>query len=129
MDACVLSLYPKDGEFLQHVTAFAPWKTAPAPIVREGGSVVVALAGEEGLGFHSLFGPGMRFANRRPTRVKGRELAFFAPNTDPGSLSPAVRAGTVLFRTWQETLSWLVGRHGGQASVAVYPCATMQLAG
>ena len=29
-DVCVLSVYPKDGEFLQYLTAFAPWQTAPA---------------------------------------------------------------------------------------------------
>ena len=47
-DVCVLSVYPKDAEFLQYLTAFAPWQTAPAPLVREGGTVVVALDGSEG---------------------------------------------------------------------------------
>ena len=127
-DVCVLSLYPKDGEFLQHLTAFAPWQTAPERIVREGGSVVVALEGGEGLGFHSLFGPGRRLAAPRATRVRGRDLVFFAPGVDRGSLPDAVRDDTRLFRRWDETLAWLAAKHGDAASVAVFPCATMQLA-
>jgi nickel-dependent lactate racemase len=126
-DICVLSLYPKDSEFLQHVTAFAPYKTAPEPIVREGGTVVVVMSGADGLGTHSLFGPGMKLATTRPTRVKGRDLIFFAPNTDAGTLAPSMK-GTILLPTWEQTLEWLTRKHGEQASVAVYPCATMQLA-
>jgi nickel-dependent lactate racemase len=126
-DVAVLSLYPKDSEFLQHVTAFAPYKTAPEPIVREGGTVVVVVSGAEGLGTHSLFGPGMKLATTRPTRVKGRDLIFFAPKTDVGTLAPSME-GTILLHTWAETLAWLTRKHGEQASVAVYPCATLQLA-
>jgi nickel-dependent lactate racemase len=125
-DICVLSLYPKDSEFLQHVTAFAPYKTAPEPIVREGGTVVVVVSGAEGLGSHSLFGPGMKLAVKRPTRVKGRDLIFFAPQTETGTL-PTTMEGTVLLHTWADTLEWLGRKHGAAASVSVYPCATMQL--
>ncbi len=125
-DVCVLSLYPKDSEFLQHVTAFAPYKTAPEPIVREGGTVVVVVSGAEGLGTHSLFGPGMKLAVTRPTRVKGRDLIFFAPQTDPGAL-PLTMEGMVLLRTWEQTLAWLRDKHGESVSAAVYPCATIQL--
>ena len=125
-DICILSLYPKDSEFLQHVTAFAPYKTAPEPLVREGGTVVVVVSGAEGLGSHSLFGPGMKLAVKRPTRVKGRDLIFYAPNTDPGTL-PLTMEGTVLLPTWADTIAWLEGKHGAGASVSVFPCATLQL--
>ena len=126
-DICVLSVYPKDGEFLQYLTAFAPWQTAPEPIVREGGTVVVALEGTEGLGSHWLFGPGMRLDFRRAPGVKGRDLVFFAPKIDRGSLQPEARDAAILFRTWEETEAWLRAKHGETASVAVFPCATMQL--
>ena len=127
-DAAVLSVYPKDAEFLQHLTAFAPWQTAPAPVVREGGSVVVALEAAEGLGEHALFGPGMPLHAARAPRVRGRELAFFAPELDLESLPPAQREGVVLHRVWPEARRWLVARHGARARVAVFPCATLQLA-
>jgi lactate racemase len=124
----VLSLYPKDSEFLQHVTAFSPYKTASSPIVREGGTVVVALAGSEGIGFHSLFGPGMRLGGTRATRVRGRDLVFFSPGVERGELNDAARAETPLFATWAETRRWLEDKHGARATAAVFPCATIQLA-
>jgi len=126
-DVCVLSVYPKDGEFLQYLTAFAPWQTAPEPMVREGGTVVVALEGAEGLGTHWLFGPGMRLDFGRAPRVKGRDIVFFAPCIDRGSLQPVARDETTLFRTWEETVGWLARKHGERATVSVFPCATMQL--
>lgn len=127
-DVCVLSVYPKDAEFLQWLTAFAPWQTAPAPLVREGGTIVVALDGSEGLGHHWLFGPGMRLDAGRAPRVKGRELVFFAPGIDRGALQPAARDAAVLFKTWPETLAWLANKHGDAARVSVFPCGTIQLA-
>jgi nickel-dependent lactate racemase len=127
-DVGVFSLYPKDTEFLQHVTAMSPWKTAPAPIVSEEGTVVIAATASEGLGYHSLFGPGMRLAAQRPTRVRGRDLVFFSPGVSLGALSDPTRSGTVLLPTWKDTLAWLSAKHGASARVAVFPCATMQLA-
>lgn len=126
-DVCVLSAYPKDGEFLQYLTAFAPWQTAPEPLLREGGTVVVALEGIEGLGTHWLFGPGMRLDFGRAPAVKGCDIVFFAPLIDRGSLQPAARDGTILFRTWDETTQWLHAKHGDRARVSIFPCATMQL--
>jgi nickel-dependent lactate racemase len=126
-DVCLLSLYPKDSEFLQHLTAFAPYRTSPEPLVRRGGSVVVALAGSEGLGFHSLFGPGMSLAAPAATRLSGRQLAYFCPNLDRGELAPEVAGDTVLFNRWEETVAWLECRHGGSVRVVAFPCATIQL--
>jgi len=127
-DVAVFSLYPKDTEFLQHITALAPWKTAPAPIVREGGTIVIAAAATEGLGFHSLFGPGMRLAAPRATRVRDRDLVFFAPGMARGCLPSGSAEGTTMFSTWEQTRDWLEAKHGPSATVAVFPCATMQLA-
>lgn len=126
-DVCVLSVYPKDAEFLQYLTAFAPWQTAPEPLVREGGTVVVALDGGEGLGSHWLFGPGMRLDGGRAPRVKGRDIVFFAPGIDRGALQPAARDEAILFKTWDETRGWLAAKHGARARVSVFPCGTIQL--
>jgi nickel-dependent lactate racemase len=128
LDVCVLSLYPKDGEFLQHITALSPWLTAPEPIVREGGTVVVTVAGREGFGVHALFGPGMPLQAGRATRLRGRDLVFLCPTLEAGELPDRIRDDTVLLPTWDATRQWLEAKHGAQASVAVYPCATMQLA-
>lgn len=129
VDVAVLSLYPKDTEFLQHITAFAPWKTASEPFVREGGTFVVPLAAPDGLGTHHLFGPGMPLAGARPTRVRDRDVVFVCPTIELGELHPDVAAGTLVFRTWAEARVWLEAKHGPSASAAVFPCATMQLVG
>jgi lactate racemase len=122
-DVVILSLYPKDGEFLQHLTAFSPYKTASHPIVRSGGTVVVAVAASEGFGYHALFGPGRRMAAPDATRLRDRDVVFFCPNLYPTEVAP----GTVLLRTWDETLAWLSAKHGAAATVSVFPCATIQL--
>jgi nickel-dependent lactate racemase len=123
-DVALLSLYPKDGEFLQHLTAFAPYKTAPEPIVREGGTIVVAVAATEGFGYHALFGPGRRMQAPNATRVRGRDVVFYCPNLYPTEVPP----GTHLLRSWDDTLAWLTGKHGDTATASVFPCATIQLA-
>jgi nickel-dependent lactate racemase len=127
VDVGVLSLYPKDTEFLQHITAFAPWKTATEPFVREGGTFVVPLAAPDGLGTHHLFGPGMPLAGTRATRIRDRDVVFVCPTIELGELHPDVAANTTLFRTWAEARQWLEQKHGAEATAAVFPCATMQL--
>jgi lactate racemase len=127
VDICVLSLYPKDGEYLQHITALAPYLTAAEPLVRPGGTIVIALAGAEGVGVHSLFGPGMQMAPPRATRVRDRQVIFFSPGVSPGMLPDSVRDDTILHATWDDTVGWLRQKHGRSARVAVFPCATMQL--
>jgi lactate racemase len=122
-DVVLLSLYPKDGEFLQHLTAFAPYKTASQPIVRAGGTVVVAVAASEGYGYHGLFGPGRRMEAPNATRLRERDVVFFCPNLHRAEVPP----GTVLFRTWEEIVAWLTAKHGEAASVSAFPCATIQL--
>ena len=87
--------------------------------------MVVALAASEGFGYHALFGPGRRLVAPNATRLRERDVAFFCPNLFPTE----VPAGTVLFRTWEETVAWLTAKHGDGAAVSVFPCATIQLAG
>jgi nickel-dependent lactate racemase len=127
VDVCVLSLYPKDTEFLQHITAFAPWKTAEEPIVRAGGTFVIAIAGTEGMGTHHLFGPGMPLAAARATRVRDRNVVLWCPTLERGELDPAVAAATTLVRSWPEAMARIEAEHGPRGTAAVYPCATMQL--
>lgn len=129
-DVCVLSAYPKDNEFLQHLLAFNVWTSAPEPIVHESGTVVVAAAGSEGAGFHSLAGPGMPLYPGGDLRapVRPHELVFFSPGVNDADLSErAKQDGVLLFRAWHDTVDWLRRRHGERASAAVFPCAAIQL--
>ena len=91
--------------------------------MRAGGSVVVAAAASEGFGYHALFGPGRRLQAPNATRLRERDVAFFCPNLFPTEVPP----GTVLKRTWEETVAWLSAKHGRAARASVFPCATIQL--
>ena len=127
-DVCVFSAYPKDNEFLQYSTALAPLQSAPTPIVRPGGTVVVASSASEGQGFHSLFGPGMRTFPAGPARSgPDYDLVLFSPGVRRGDLEPDQRDRAPLFSTWEDTVAWLAAKHGTSATVSVFPCAVTQL--
>ncbi len=127
-DIAVLSCYPKDNEFTQYTPAFSIYSSAPSSFVREGGTIVLAIAASEGMGFHSLFGDGMRLGGRFPTKVRGRRLIFFSPNVTMGDIDRSQRSDVILHGSWSDTVEWLAARHGPHPSVAVFPCASMQLA-
>lgn len=126
-DVVVLSAYPKDNELLQYTTALTPLSTAPAPLVRPGGTVVVATSSSEGAGFHSLFGPGMRMGGLAPRPVGDAELVVFSPGVNRGDLEPQDKDGRPLLATWPETVAWLEAKHGPAADVSVFPCAVHQM--
>jgi nickel-dependent lactate racemase len=126
-DVCVVSAYPKDNEFLQYSTAYAPLLSAAQPLVRPGGTVVIASAGSEGQGFHALFGPGMRMWHGASLPGNNADLVVFSPGIRSGDLEPEVRAISTLFTSWQDTLGWLEAKHGPTAYVSVFPSAVTQL--
>jgi hypothetical protein len=129
-DVCVFSAYPKDNEFLQYSTAYTPLQSAPAPIVRPGGTVVVASAASEGQGFHSLFGPGMsKFSGGSAGPADDLDVVLFSPGVRRGDLEPDQRDRAPLFATWDDTVAWLAAKHGAEATVSVFPCAVTQLVG
>jgi hypothetical protein len=129
VDVCILSAYPKDNELLQYSLAFNVWATAPKPIAHEGGTVVVASAASEGWGFHSLAGEGMPLWPMADPAlaVAPRSLLFFAPGATRGDLPPSP-GGAELITGWPDVVRRLEARHGPSATVAVFPCASMQLA-
>ena len=129
-DVGFFNAYPKDNEFVQAGMAFNIWGSARTPIVHEGGTVVLCSASPEGVGFHSLHGPGMRLPNtgNMAARFAPRELVIFSPGINQYDLSPATREAATLCRTWEETVGVLRDRHGVGTRVAVFPCGALQLA-
>jgi hypothetical protein len=129
VDVCVLSAYPKDTEFLQQQLALNLWRSAPEPICHDGGTVVVASAGSEGAGFHSLAGPGMRLPASPHLRapVAPCDLLFYCPGMNRADL-PAEAGDVGLATSWADAAARLGRKHGDHARVAVFPCAAMQLA-
>lgn len=132
VDIAICNAYPKDTDFLQNAMALNVLASSPKPVLKEGGTVVIITASPEGRGYHGLYGPGMRYDPLRggkPVRfalpgVRDVSLVYFSPN-----LSPADVRGATLFREWSELVRHLQGRYGHQATVAVFPCSSIQLAG
>ena len=58
MDVAVFNAWPKDTEGTQAGMAMVPIRGKPFQVLKEGGTVVIASACPEGLGFHSVMGPG-----------------------------------------------------------------------
>ena len=131
VDVCVLSSYPKDAEYQQTGRGFHPILTAAEPIVRPGGTIVLAGSTVEGAGFHSLYGRGMAFygGGGGGRSFEGEpDLVYFMPGLHRNGLPPGARERIVLTHEWSETERWLRDKHGDSASVAVFPAATIQLA-
>lgn len=130
-DVCVLSAYPKDSEFLQYGNAVNLLKSTPEPVVHQDGTVVIATAASEGYGYHSLMGPNMLLplGDGALQGLKPRQVIFFSPGVneqDIPELDPG--RGVFLANDWEAVVTRLHSRHGNSASVAVFPCAPMQLA-
>ncbi len=132
VDIAICNAYPKDTDFLQNAMALNVLISAPRPVIREGGTVVIVTASPEGRGYHGLYGPGMRYdplQGDRPMRlalpgVRDVSLVYFSP-----ALSPADVRGASLFRDWGELVRDLQHKYGERASVALFPCGSIQLAG
>ncbi|MDA3625543.1 lactate racemase domain-containing protein [Saccharopolyspora sp. WRP15-2] len=127
VDVAVFASYPKDNEFLQYSTALSAPTGAGRSPVRPGGTVVIATAATEGMGFHSLFGPGMPLGHLAPTPSGDFDLVIFSPGVSANDLRPEQRAELTLFNTWQDTSNWLHRKHGDHAAAAVFPTGTTQL--
>jgi len=130
VDVIVCNAYPKDTDFLQHANALNLAHSAPWPLVRPGGTVVVATACPEGRGVHGVYGPGMCYdslhdraeGDDSPRTIWDAPIVTFSPELSAND----VRAG-LAFRRWEDLISYL-GDLYAQPSVAVFPCASIQLA-
>lgn len=130
-DIGVFSAYPKDSEYLQIGMAFNVWRTAPRPLVHEGGTVVACTAASEGPGFHSLIGPERRVPSTGgfPAALFApRKVAVFSPGVHRGELIPQATEGISMHERWDALIDELRQRHGKDTRVAVFPWSSIQLA-
>jgi nickel-dependent lactate racemase len=139
MDVVVANAWPKDTEGTQINMALTAVRGSSRKVVREGGSVVIAAACPEGLGFHSVMGPGTLFRMRGTrsgtggTVRRARHLDFiFSPGLNRydveaqfggrADIGPHLR----FCKTWPELIEALERKHGPQAKVCVLPHGSIQ---
>jgi hypothetical protein len=142
MDVVIANAWPKDTEGTQINMALVPVRGAPHQVVHDGGSWVITAACPEGLGYHSVMGPGtlFRMAGRRSgtggTVRQSKGLDFiFSPGLNKydvqAQFGSRVDIGSALrfCKTWETLIDALVDKHGPSARVCVLPCGSMQYAG
>jgi len=133
VDVAIINAYPKDTDFMQKGLAMNVLNSAQRPAVRDGGLIITISASPEGRGFHGLYSPGMRYDRRTARRgeptytklVNGRaESWLFSPNVSKNDARM-----DALFNTWDGLMAALESRGWGAApTVAVFPCAAIQMA-
>jgi len=133
MDVGVFNAYPKDTELVQAANALNVYGRPDKGVVREGGTIVIITACSEGVGFHSLHGPGMRiYVNLAEHATYGkilrdRRVIIYSPNLSLADVRQYYPADTRLARSWPEVMELLTAWHGDTARTVVFPCASMQL--
>ena len=135
MDVVVCNAWPKDTEGTQSGMARVPLYGTRHKVLKENGTVVIASACSEGLGFHSVMMPGTWFRTRgrsgvggRVRRVQVREVVF-SPNLNKYDVRAQYGEQTIFCKTWPEVLGVLEQAHGGSARACVFPCGAIQHGG
>ena len=131
-DIAIFNAFPEDSELLQSGKALNVWTgSIEHPLVRPGGTVVIASASSEGLGFHSLTDRGMRLyrkVDEKPevkTIFKDRQIIVLAPTCSRAELLERYPEQAILCRRWDEVLTHLPPASRPQA-VSVFPNGSLQ---
>jgi nickel-dependent lactate racemase len=129
VDIGIFNQYPKDTEFMHLSHALHVVNSAPRPVVRQGGTMVVLSASSDGFGFHTLEAPGMRHGPTRPHPLfEPYRLVVMCPTLNRAQLPPNLPVGTQLVPDWDGVLGALKEHHPYGGSVAVFPCGAIQIA-
>ncbi len=131
-DVAIFNAFPEDTELLQAGKALNVWTgNMKQRLVRPGGTVVIASASSEGLGFHSLSDRGMRRYMRADNKqevkeiFKGRQVIVLSPKCPRPDFLEKYDDSAILCHTWDEVLAQLTRRRGVQ-SITVFPNGSLQ---
>jgi len=127
VDLAVVNAYPMDTELFQAGKGL--WAGVEA--TREDGTIVLLAACSEGRGYHALVQKGGRLwrppASLAGRRLGGRRLMIVSPNLSLKDVRQNYPRETSLFGNWDEALRELRKDPDHRISVAVFPCAPIQV--
>lgn len=133
MDVVVCNAWPKDSEGTQAGMARVPLLGTRRKVLKENGTLVIVTASSEGLGFHSVLGPGTLLRQRRLSGgtgsrpgYPGSRVVVFSPNLSRYDVRGMFGREAVFCRTWPEVIDQLERHCGAKARVCVFPCGAMQ---
>jgi nickel-dependent lactate racemase len=129
VDVVICNAWPKDAEGTQSAMALVPLHGARDRLLKKESSVVIATASPEGLGYHSLMGPGTQLRLRQLAAQEGKVKwagILFSPNLHPADTRAMYGKQIQFCRAWPEVLAILENKHGTSARVCVFPTGAMQ---
>lgn len=126
VDIGVFNAFPKDTELTQASLALVPLNSCAHDPMAEDATVVIASASPEGLGWHSVLGPGT--ALRGKPAAQRRRTLLFSPGVNHYDCEALYGSHVTLFREWDPMISELQRLHGAAARVAVFPAGALQMA-
>lgn len=136
MDAIICNAWPKDTEGTQAAMAAVPLYGAREQALRENGTLVITSACPEGLGYHSVMGPGTSFRMRNRSGIGGSNSAvpqirqvIFSPGMNRYDVKAQFGPQTIFCKTWPEVVALLEKEYGPAAKVGVFPCGAIQYGG
>ena len=125
-DIGVFSAFPKDTELCQAGLAMTPLSGTKKTPFNENSTTVMCSASPEGLGWHSVLGPGT--ALRGKAGPPARRTILFSPGINKWDAASLFGKGVIFCKTWQAVLSELENYHGTDAKVSVFPAGALQRA-
>jgi nickel-dependent lactate racemase len=131
-DIGFFNAFPEDTELVQAQKALNVWTgNLNKSIVREGGTVIIATASSDGLGFHSLLDVGMRRHQKVDQRksnaeiFQNRKVFVLSPNCSPSDLYTRYPQTTQIRNRWEDILEDLKKGKSSQ-TVAIFPNGSLQ---
>jgi nickel-dependent lactate racemase len=130
LDALLLNAYPKDGELLQIEAALVAVRSGMMNHLAPDAPIVLMAACREGLGSHSLFGPGGRLFRRPAVKsfLNGRSLWFYSPGVDAAAARVVAHESYPFYSEWDRLVNALKRQLRPDARIGVVPCGPLQIA-
>jgi hypothetical protein len=128
-DVVICNAWPKDAEGTQSAAALLPLHKTRAQALKPGGTVVIATASPEGLGAHSLLGPGTDLRRQMLENPRAKihwADVVYSPNLRHEDVRELYGDSVAFCQTWPQLIERLKARHGRSAKVCVFPCGAMQ---
>ena len=136
MDIVVCNAWPKDTEGTQASMGRVPLYGSSHSALKKGGTLVITSACPEGLGYHSVMGPGTMYRATGRSGVGGtvrtepRERQILhSPNMNIYDVRSLRGDDYIFYKTWDEVLEDLQRQHGASAKVCVFPTGAIQYGG
>lgn len=124
-----MNAYQKNTDLIQLINAMNAIGQDTRRVFKKDGTLVIATACSQGAGIHYLVGVGVGHSElyEKEKKFSGREVIIYSPNLSHPEVMGQYPPSTLVFNTFQETITELERRHGTRASAAVFPCASIQI--